>query len=51
MPFEPEFRFKNTDLPVTSNFLGGGRSILLSYGDIFNFWLIYGLFQPSGATR
>lgn len=33
MPFEPEFRINNTDLPVTSNFLGGVRSIQLSYGD------------------
>ena len=41
MPFEPEFRFKNTDLPVTSNFLGGERSILLSYRDIYS---IFGLF-------
>ena len=31
--------------------LGGGRSIQLSYADIFNFWLISGLFEPSGATR
>ncbi|MBR3367842.1 MAG: hypothetical protein IKG66_08670, partial [Lachnospiraceae bacterium] len=31
--------------------LGGGRSILLSYVDLFNFWLIYWVFRPSGATR
>lgn len=37
MPFEPEFRFKNTDLPVTSNFLGGVCSIQLSYCDVFIF--------------
>ena len=24
--------------------LGGDRSILLSYGDVFNFWLIYWAF-------
>ncbi len=31
-------------------FLGGGRSIQLSYADMFNFWLIYWVFRPSGAT-
>ena len=30
--------------------LGGGRSIQLSYADMFNFWLIYWVFRPSGAT-
>ena len=40
MPFEPEFRFNNTDLPVTSNFLGGERSILLSYRDLYEIELV-----------
>ena len=29
--------------------LGGGRSIQLSYTDIFNFWLISGLFGPPAS--
>ena len=31
--------------------LGGGRTILLCNGNVFNFWLIYWVFRPSGATR
>jgi len=34
-----------------SHRLGGGRSIQLSYVDLFSFWLIYWVFRPSGATR
>ena len=29
--------------------LGGGRSIQLSYADIFNFWLIYWVSGSSGS--
>ena len=31
--------------------LGGGRTILLCNGNVFNFWLVYWVFRPSGATR
>ena len=41
MPFEPKFRFLKIIWRVISFFLGGERSILLSYRDIYS---IFGLF-------
>ena len=44
-------RLSANRIPLKFAFLGGGRTILLCNGNVFNFWLIYWVFRPSGATR
>ena len=39
-PLEPNFRFQKIIWPVINIFLGGERSILLSYGEIYNGYII-----------